>query len=58
MVEEYIGVAVQVRVRVRELVYIAVDQEQEQELGKVAALAQDKVEEQVQVRTMKRNKEK
>jgi hypothetical protein len=33
-------------------------QEQEQELGKVAALAQDTAEEQVQVRTMERNKEK
>jgi len=34
------------------------DQEQEQELGKVAALAQDTAEEQVQVCTMERNKEK
>jgi hypothetical protein len=34
------------------------DQEHEQELDKVVALAQDMVEEQVQVRTIDRNKER
>ncbi len=57
IVVEVLGlVYIVVVVREQEQVYIEMDQEQEQELDKVAALAQDMVEE--QVHTIKKNKEK
>jgi hypothetical protein len=49
----YIEVEVQVPDKVR--VHIELDQEREPELGKVGALEQGMVEEQVQVRTIEKN---
>jgi hypothetical protein len=57
-IEVYIEVEVRVQAQAQEQVRIELDQEQELELGKVAALAQDMVEEQVQGHTTERNLKK
>ncbi len=54
-IEVYIEVEVRVQAQAQEQVRIELDQEHELELDKVAALAQDMVEEQVQGHTTERN---